>query len=63
MIIQSQVASPKHMYIWETLNKLTMHLYAHVYKTIIIKEEVMSLKENWGVWKELEGEEGRVEMM
>lgn len=40
-----------------------MHLYAHVYKTIIIKEEVMSLKENWGVWKELEGEEGRVEMM
>lgn len=38
MVTQSQAASPKHIYIWETLNRI------HSYTNKIIKDKIINLK-------------------
>lgn len=60
--IQSQVVSPKHTNNpkWTHHVCMCMHVYTHVcvfvYQTIMIKEEVMSLRVGLGAWEELEME-------
>lgn len=58
--IQSQVVSPKHTNNPKWTHHVCMRVYTHVcvfvYQTIMIKEEVMSLRVGLGAWEELEME-------